>query len=56
MSVRRDMRTYGWPFRKALIVNFWWRCEHLPCRSGDGGLCGPIKRRAYARRKEAERA
>lgn len=56
MSVWRDMRCYGWPLWKSLTVNFWWRLEHLPYRGGEGGLAGHITRRAYGRRKAAERS
>ena len=56
MSVRRDMRRYGWTRRQATVIGFWWRLEHLPYRGGNGGLCGHVTRRAYGRRKQAERA
>jgi hypothetical protein len=55
VSVRRDMRRYGWGLKQSIMVNLWWKVEHLPYRGGEGGLCGPLARRGYVRRKAWER-
>lgn len=38
---------YGYPYRTALLAEFWWRLEH--CR------VHVVERFAYPRRKAAER-
>jgi hypothetical protein len=55
MSICTDMNRYKWSFTQSVRVNFWWALEHLPYRGGEGGLCGPIARYAYMKRKAAER-
>jgi len=54
MSIRKDMRRYQWTFWGAVVIDFWWRLNHLPYRGGEGGLCGPLSRLGYARAKTAE--
>lgn len=38
---------YGYPWPTAVVAEFWWRVEHMPL--------GPLARRAYGKRKAAER-
>ncbi len=47
---------YGYPWKEALIAEFWWRIEHLGYyRGGDGGLFGYVRRYGYFQRKTWER-
>ncbi|CAA9322754.1 MAG: hypothetical protein AVDCRST_MAG68-2064 [uncultured Gemmatimonadetes bacterium] len=48
---------YGYSWPRAVQAEAWWRLEHLGVyRGADGGLCGRVRRYAYAKRKAAERA
>lgn len=47
---------YGYPWRIAVVAEFWWRVEHLGVyRGGNGGLFGCVNRLGYVQRKTWER-